>query len=184
MPPNFPQGWEYMSPNGFLFSVFLQDKNSIHWILIFPSYEVKPCCPQEPQYWRQLEALTPMSVFPTTGRQDSITTRLPFLPLTPPSSDSITPSPIRQRPTLSAEAPPSLSHTFLDLHHLAGVQLHLQTPISLVLIQPPVGREGVLLALAGHADLDATQEPACMHASAVVPNHQPDDLEGNSRKGV
>jgi hypothetical protein len=36
-----------------------------------------------------------------------------------------------------------------------------------------------LLALAGHTDLDASQEPTCMHACAVVPNHQPDDLKGN-----
>lgn len=75
--------------------------------------------------------------------------------------------------------PPSPLHTFLDLHDLTGVKLHLQTSIGLVLVQPAVGREGVLLALAGHTDLDASQEPTCMHACAVVPNHQPDDLKGN-----
>lgn len=76
--------------------------------------------------------------------------------------------------------PPCCCHTFLDLQDLAGVQLHLQAPIGLVLVQPAVGREGVLLALAGHADLDAAQEPAGVHACAIMPDHQPVDLEGNS----
>lgn len=51
-------------------------------------------------------------------------------------------------------------HTFLDLHDLAWIKLHLQAPIGLVLVQPAVGREGVPLALAGHANLDTAQEPA------------------------
>lgn len=49
----------------------------------------------------------------------------------------------------------------------------------MVLIQPAIGREGVLLALAGHADLHTGQEPAGTPACAIVPNQQPVDLEGN-----
>lgn len=70
-------------------------------------------------------------------------------------------------------------HTFLDLHDLTGIEFHLQAPISMVLVQPAVGREGVLLALAGHADLHTGQEPAGSPARAIVPNQQPVDLEGN-----
>lgn len=73
--------------------------------------------------------------------------------------------------------PPEPLHTFLDLHNFAGVELHLQTPISLVLVQPAVCREGVLFALTGHTNLNTAQEPACMQARAVMPDHQPVDLE-------
>lgn len=74
---------------------------------------------------------------------------------------------------------PCLLHTFLDFHDFTGIELHLQAPISLVLVQPAVGRKGVLLALARHADLHAAQVPAGTPARAIVPNHQPVDLKGN-----
>lgn len=79
---------------------------------------------------------------------------------------------------------PCHRRTFLNVHDLAGVELHLQAPVGLVLVQPAVRGEGVLLALAGHADLHAAQEPAGVPTRAVVPDHQPVDLGGNPGEWV
>lgn len=67
--------------------------------------------------------------------------------------------------------------TLFHLQDLAGVNLHLRLAISLVLIQPAVTGEHVMLPVNWNHDLNAVQEPTRVHARVGVANHESVELE-------
>lgn len=70
-----------------------------------------------------------------------------------------------------------MSPTLFHLQDLARVNFHLCLPVSLILIQPAVAGEHVMLPMDWNHNLNAVQEPAGTHAFVGVANHQTVDLE-------
>ena len=72
--------------------------------------------------------------------------------------------------------------TLFLLQDLAGVDLHLRLPVGLVLAEPAVAGEHVVLAVHRHHDLDTVQEPARPHPLVGVADHQTAYLTHHNNK--
>lgn len=71
----------------------------------------------------------------------------------------------------------TLMLTLFDVQDLAGIQLHLHLPVSLVFAEPAVAGEHVLLPVDGRQDLHAVQEPSSAQPLVTVSNQKTADLE-------
>ena len=67
--------------------------------------------------------------------------------------------------------------TLFHVQDLAWVNLHLRLAVGLVLVQPAVTGEHVMLSVDWNHNLNTVQEPAGTHALVGVANHQTIDLE-------
>lgn len=66
--------------------------------------------------------------------------------------------------------------TFFNIQNLAGVDLDLHFPISLVLAEPAMAREHVLQPVNRDQDLHAVQKPSSPQALVGVTNQKTTDL--------
>lgn len=69
-----------------------------------------------------------------------------------------------------------LLFTLFNIQDLARIELHLHFPISLVLAEPAVDREHVLLPMNWHRNLHTVQIPSSLQAFVRVTNQETDDL--------
>lgn len=69
-----------------------------------------------------------------------------------------------------------LLFTLFDVQDLAGVDLHLHLAVGLILTEPAVAGEHVLLPVHRHRDLNAVQEPTGTQPLVGVANQEPVDL--------
>lgn len=67
--------------------------------------------------------------------------------------------------------------TLFHIQDLAGVDIHLCLAVSLILIQPAVTGEHVMLSMDRNHDLNTIQEPAHIHACIGVANRESVELE-------
>ena len=70
-----------------------------------------------------------------------------------------------------------LSVTFLDVQGLAGIDLHLHLAVSLILTQPAMAGELVLLPMDRNNDLDTVQEPTSPQTLVSVAYQKTVDLQ-------
>lgn len=77
-----------------------------------------------------------------------------------------------------------LLFTFFNVQRLAGIDLHLHLPVSIIIAEPAVARKHVLLPVNRHRELHAVQKPSGLQALIGVTNEHAFDLEAGVTHGM